>query len=132
MEKTTIPLEVKCHLLRLYKCVNLDGQYSPEKSLQLYEFAERRHITSDSFDELVLNIEENYEDIVPNRLITKLKFLEDYATILFWDKDSSYRKKLMMYYIVGFGIKGINAELLLNYLLFINGQPMNYNLIGLS
>ena len=116
MEKTSIPLQLKSHFLRLYQIALSDENFNHMEMQLLYRFAEEREISSTDLDKILTGA--IGEVTIPSTLEERIEYLYDFALMIWADKkitedESNALKK----YCQKFEFLDENIDALADYLL---------------
>lgn len=85
MEKTTIPLQLKSHFLRLYQIALSDENFNHMEMQLLYKFAEERNISSSELDKILTG--SVGEITIPESLEERIEYLYDFAQMIWADGE---------------------------------------------
>jgi uncharacterized tellurite resistance protein B-like protein len=84
MEKTTIPLQLKSHFLRLYQIALSDENFNHLEMQLLYNFAEERGISRSDLDSILTG--SIGEVTIPETREERIEYLYDFAQMIWADK----------------------------------------------
>jgi uncharacterized tellurite resistance protein B-like protein len=84
MEKTTIPLQLKSHFLRLYQIALSDENFNHREMQLLYHFAEERGISKTDLDSILTGA--IGEVTIPETLEERIEYLYDFAQMIWADE----------------------------------------------
>jgi uncharacterized tellurite resistance protein B-like protein len=84
MEKTTIPLQLKSHFLRLYQIALSDENFNHREMQLLYHFAEERGISKSDLDSILTG--SIGEVTIPETLEERIEYLYDFAQMIWADE----------------------------------------------
>lgn len=84
MEKTTIPLQLKSHFLRLYQIALSDENFNHMEMQLLYDFAEERGISKTDLDSILTG--SIGEVTIPETLEERIEYLYDFAQMIWADE----------------------------------------------
>ena len=84
MEKTTIPLQLKSHFLRLYQIALSDENFNHMEMQLLYHFAEERGIPKSDLDSILTG--SIGEVTIPESIEERIEYLYDFAQMIWADE----------------------------------------------
>ena len=82
---------VKSHFLRLYHLAMVDNNFSPIEWDMLYEFGEKRGVSSDKLNEILLDPVGELE--IPESLEEKIEYLIDFSIMIWADGVAADEEK---------------------------------------
>ena len=116
MEQTSIPLQLKSHLLRLYQNALADENFDHLEMQLLYKFAEDRGISKSDLDSILTG--SIGEVTIPETLEERIEYLYDFALMIWADKViTEDERNALIKYCRKFEFLDENIEELTNYLL---------------
>lgn len=116
MEKTTIPLQLKSHFLRLYQIALADENFDHLEMQLLYKFAEERGISKSDLDSILTG--SIGEVTIPYTLEERIEYLYDFALMIWADEIiTEDERNTLIKYCRKFEFLEENIEELTNYLL---------------
>lgn len=116
MEKTTIPLQLKSHFLRLYQIALSDENFNHMEMQLLYAFAEERGISKTDLDSILTG--SIGEITIPETLEERIEYLYDFAQMIWADeKITEDEMNAFKKYCKKFEFLDENVDELIAYLL---------------
>jgi len=116
MEKSTIPMELKSHFLRLYQIALSDENFSHLEMQLLYKFAEEREVSKTELEDILKGYSGTIT--IPETVEKKLEYLYDFALMIWADGIvTDDEKTALKKYIIKFEFEKENVEALSTYLL---------------
>jgi uncharacterized tellurite resistance protein B-like protein len=116
MEKTTIPLQLKSHFLRLYQIALSDENFNHREMQLLYHFAEERGVSKTDLDSILTG--SIGEVTIPQTLEERIEYLYDFAQMIWADeKITDDEMNAFKKYCKKFEFLSENIEELTTYLL---------------
>ncbi|SFF95544.1 hypothetical protein SAMN04488033_11653 [Salegentibacter agarivorans] len=116
MEKTSIPLQLKSHFLRLYQIALSDENFNHMEMQLLYHFAEERGIPKSELDSILTGA--IGEVTIPDSIEERIEYLYDFAQMIWADeKITEDEMTAFKKYCKKFEFLDENVEELTTYLL---------------
>ena len=107
---------VKSHFLRLYHLAMVDNNFSPIEWDMLYEFGEKRGVSSDKLNEILLDPVGELE--IPESLEEKIEYLIDFSIMIWADiVAADEEKEALRKFCASFKIDADKIDLLCTILL---------------
>ncbi|MCX2681762.1 hypothetical protein OOZ15_17545 [Galbibacter sp. EGI 63066] len=117
MENTTITAELKSHFLRLYQMAMADDNFDVLELQMLYDFADKRGVSRDELDKLLIN-PTNHNATIPEDIEIRVEYLYDLAYMIIADGViTEDERNTLKKYCIRFEFLEENVVELSNYLL---------------
>ncbi len=116
MEKTTIPMELKSHFLRLYQMALSDDNFSHLEMQLLYKFAQERGVSQLELENILTG--HSGKVTIPESIEKRIEYLYDFALMIWADDIVTEDERIALNkYILKFEFLEENVEALSTYLL---------------
>ncbi len=116
MEKTTIPMELKSHFLRLYQMALSDDNFSHLEMQLLYKFAQERGVSQLELENILTG--HSGKVTIPESIEKRIEYLYDFALMIWADDIVTDDERIALNkYILKFEFLEENVEALSTYLL---------------